>query len=264
MKPWDIKSPNAARRPLYPFAINQDSPQSEGLEMWVPVLPDPGDQRDLKSGPSGVLTANAFIDSDIHGRHVVDLDGTGDYVSFTDALSNASGAVNTVSMWMVDRGEDANGAMLLGSTTGTAVYWQLVSATGNIYICAGRLTGGPDLRDSLIHHVAMRSDGVDVQFYLDGVIVTGLTQQNGPLSMSTGAKTFQWGAYPAGADWDLNGRLWDLRFYSVALSAQVIWEMYDSPTRWDLYAPGRERVYWFVAPSVAVAEAVLLQPVFYD
>lgn len=258
-RPGIITPPRGVQRPYWPFAVNRDSSQAEGLVNWWPAQPWGGaDVYDLIGANQGSWQGSpVWFDDPLIGP-ALSFDGASTYVSSGCVLNTA--APFTISFWAflisysqqfpaplqfqtdqtsafetvwsaqagyngVNFGSDANFLQALGSTPGS-------SLVGNW------------LHQAITYNGAGRSTLANYALYLNGVAET--LSAGGAYAATTNATRF--GFASLGTTY-FNGYLSDIRVYIRAFSADEIAALYQPRTRWELYYPLRQRVWSFGSSS---------------
>ncbi len=250
IRPGRISPYRGSKRPMWPFTINIDSPQADGLVGWWPFVPLGGStlydlSRHLNNGAMTSMVADPWQANESLGGHGLNFDGVNDYVNVPDnGALNLTGDYST-SIWVnTNSANDAFAAMYAKTTNGSTLSHSLQfdSAGTDLHVFIG--TGAIELVTGIVrtdiasawHNIAVTRSGTSMKFYLDGLETGSLTEATNP---GAGA-----GDLHIGEDRDLGqphtGQISDLRFYNRGLSASEVYALFCSSTRWDLYYPLRQ------------------------
>jgi len=230
--------------PLWPFTINRDSPQAEGLVAWWPfVALGNATLYDLSgNNNNGVITnmaANPWLANEVLGGHSLDFDGANDQVNVTgNNLPTGSQTTFTMSAWANgSAGPDA--IVIWGSQTannGPHLYridasnWRFGIWDGvNIDIAAV---------SNVWTHLVATFDGTNGRFYRDGILTAGptvMTSDPDTQTLRIASNLFD------NVD-NFLGQITDVRIYNRALSTAEAWQLFDPSTRWDLSYPLRQTI----------------------
>lgn len=247
-----------SRRPSWPYVLNPDSPQADGLQLWCPGDPAGGGRMyDLKKGNHGQFQ-NSYPSANSptwtgtgDGSNALCVKGntaTTNYVNFGQMgfanpsstfawIQPASVSIGDTRYWAPNTGATAGAIRQVNATfealntagsawntvvTGLTTDWQ---HTGVIFTAAGSCTG-----------------------YRNGAVGTTVASTT-PLMWQSQSWTF--GANYAGFGAYFGCSFYDLRVYNIEVPQNVIEQMWDGNTRWDLYyQPGLRS--WLL-PSTTVA-----------
>ena len=249
------------QRPQWPFTINRDSPQAEGLVAWWPVIPfgDDGPLRELVRGFDATRNGNPTFQSDPEFLWYQALDGTGDFWDVGDEDELDAGTVNfCFSCWL--RNPDNVSFTMNKRLDSNAVGWEFLHERGNVEDrITVRLFDGDapssvnvdwdmptaDGQWHLACGVVDRTAGLG-RIYGDGIQIS--TQDiSGWLTLSN-AQSLQLGARN-GANL-YAGDICDVRVYkNVLIGPQVAYQMWDPHTRHDLIYELRRVFYSFPAAA---------------
>ena len=245
----------AAPRIALPDAANWNSPQARGLVAWWPFLPAAGNVwREHFTGLATAFAGSAARTIDAEAGHGVTVTNGSDagtamdrwqvlYPTFTAWVRTpATGAVHMI--------------MTRDAASGTRIFqWRLetdnkLNAHAWNWLSQLQLvTSAVALSASTLYHVAFTWDGVTMRLFVNGVQDANTQAHTGP--MLTGTRNLylgRWGGTGA-SEYPFVGQIYDLRIYNVALTADVIWQMWHPATRWELY--GRTRI---TRPYITVDE----------
>ena len=264
-------------KPGWPFSINYDSPQAEGLLSWWPGEPVGSKLFDLTQNKmharffgTQVAGKGLWSPGQDNGRNALKfISASSTYADTGSAVWADNLPVMSVSCWV--RTVENVWCTWFGKISDV-----LNSAGWNIgqYFSGPGLTiqdnggnngifafgNGPDLTflDGRWHHVVGVLYGLTIggEFYLDGVSVSavGVT---GTISSYSNAINLQLGRQNSAGGGSggtarvqyCNAQIEDVRIYNRALSVDEVRAMYEPKTRWELrYVPKRRL---FSAPIVA-------------
>lgn len=112
-------------------------------------------------------------------------------------------------------------------------YSLFFDSSGNIYLYHNNALIGTfsGFTPDTVTHVFCTFDGTNAKLY-----VNGIQRVSGPSTALTGSGTFVLGAYDTGGTQTWNGKLWDVRIYSVPKSAveiEAIYNQHLTPTTID-------------------------------
>lgn len=268
-RPGIITPPRGVQRPLWPFAVNRDSLQAQGLLRWYPSSPVGIDTLfDLGDAPGypGTLTGNTTWTADVEdGGNVLSFDGTNSAISisannltFLRSLSNVC-----VACWALPlqtspvSGTVYNGA---GMVMDNAAYWGLLHTnyTGQDNLWAYVWDGsakvvGSSYTVGIWTHLVLLLLAGSLSMYMNGALVG---------SVACGAIQNNSSSQVMGVGYQLtnyfHGYLRDVRVYDAnQIDTNVFAEMYDPHTRWELYYPLRQRVWPFTVGRTAAFRKTL-------
>lgn len=255
-----------------PFALNDQSPQAQGLVAWWPTFPSAGQPvvRDITTimGLATIIGASWSV-SDTFGP-VLRLSADGHLVTFP-AIAKPTAAF-TITLWVNPATWTANQSRIFGGNG-------LQSSPGKGGIALSHLspTIYYDIYDSDTRATASFShslvplntwtlvcvswdgsqDSGGMQAYTNGISRVSGTATGVIPPLDWGTNTFSIGK-PGSLYW-FDGMYADFRVYNRALSAAKAWQGYDPATRYDLIRPLLRRL-WAV-PSVGGWPRILGRPV---
>jgi hypothetical protein len=236
-------------KPVWPFEVNWDSPQAQGLVAWWPgFLTNATITRELiRWRNDGTLAANTTYVGDAEQRWAWNFISSSTSmitcgtdarlepanvraVSFWCRFASVAGFQNlaryeesSLRGWRIDK-NDAHHLRAVWMTSGSAQsnQYEAILGTANVW-----------------KHVLVEfsSSGAILKIYVDGISGTLIDPGIG-MSASTG------GLYlgnDAGGTLPFIGRMADARIYAVAPAAATVWQMYAPQSRFDLYRPGSQR-----------------------
>lgn len=261
-RPGIITPFRGVQRPFWPFAVNRDSPQAEGLTHWWPMgvtqtirnfgslqsIPDATPGSTLIEVPTLDHGQAWSFDGSVNGTWSIPYDANTDAV----LIGNSS-----VFIWVNYR-SNASLQRLCGFIDNNLglLYWILIDYpnTGGFALYYGSgsdvqsiQTPGLGLDDGNWHLVGGTLGGTTLTAYADGLpagsrtIVTIAGQGLSGWFMGSSAAS-------SPSSQRYRGLVSDARIWNRTLSVAEAAELYDPRTRWDLYYPLRQRV-WSLPPS---------------
>jgi Concanavalin A-like lectin/glucanases superfamily len=258
------------QRPPWPFAINRDSPQAEGLINWWPAQPWGGTTvYDLAGLSPGTWQGSPVWFDDVLVGPSLNVDGASTYVT-TGCVLNTAGPF-TISFWAflisylqlfpapLQFQTDQTSAFETFWSTQSGGYNGVNFGSDSNFLQAVGSTPGSSLTGSWFHQAityngAGRSTLTNYALYLNGVAET--LSGGGPYSGTTNATRF---GFATASSTFFNGYLSDIRVYNRALSADEVTALFNPRTRWELYYPLRQRVWCLGAvPTVPVSKQLAL------
>jgi len=269
-----IHVPRGVQRPRWPFSLNRDSPQADGLIAWWPGWAGAGTTLHSYGGLRGSGTALA-ADGTFNGTIAwnVDPDGLmGNVVEFPGGVGgdrvdipfflNPNDGPASICVWgylrsmpgnndqnIIFQQEGAGGVKWLG-VRNDATKNSVTTAIGGILFEAN--TDITARTNEWIHYSCTWSSGGSgtMNIYLDGENDGSATRD--PQSETSG---YRYGAHKVpgmgpgeGESWD--GFLCDLRIYNVEVPASVVRAMWSPSSRWDMYYE-LNRIYYSFPPAAA-------------
>lgn len=271
-RPGFVTPFRGSQRPLWPFAVNRDSPQAEGLAAWWPMLPsiDPTIIRDIVGlGADGTLVNGPTWDSDASPSTepvgwALDFAAlSSQYISGNWSTSLTATPITVTGWFRISFGTDFPRIFdFADASNSIQLAWDAAAAGGASNLLCTKHTsyqGGvsatqwgssaPTLGQWYHFAAVFDATGAGVSaFYLNGVSQSGAANSDVGAAGSASAYTF-------GIRRDLNGStplggsLTDFRFYTRALLAEEVAEMYDPRTRWELYYPLHRRTWGMPGPA---------------
>ena len=266
-RPGIITPFRGSKRPLWPFALNRDSDQSENLAAWFPIVPGGASLNDIVSGIVGTLTGidpDAGWVSDDQFIHVLDFErGSSHYVALgTQPSLNLTGEC-TISAWIKPESTGNGTAQIVADCNigANTTQWNLefdrtsgrlsmLADTGNVAV-----TGSSTLSSGTWYLATGRRSGTTSNWTYK-VFVNGVEDGTGATAINFNAQsTAAIGRLGAFGIHYFDGLIADVRIYRSACDTNVINRIWDPRTRWDLYYPLRQRVWCF--PTAAAAGVVV-------
>jgi len=257
-----------SQRPLWPFTVNRDSLQADGLVAWWPFAPPGGDILfDLSGrGNHGTLTNMApesdWVANELFGGLALDFNGVDAVVSIASpiAIDNIfAGGGGTITAWIKPRtiGESFGRIIDRASTELSADGYSFLTQTpANPRIrftrgWTGGIAGWNAPTDSITlnvwQHVAVTYDegstANDPAMYVNA-ISQSISETDGVPSgspESDAAEDLTIGNYTATTR-TFDGLIDDVRLYDRILTSQEIKLVFNQSTRWDLYYPLRQQI----------------------
>lgn len=251
-----------SRKPPWVYGANLDSPQSNGLVGWWAGDPSGGTSLfDLAAGRTGTLLRGAS--SLVTGwkptqfqSNALSLNGTDDYVNVGDYSNLDFSTAFTLSAWVYMNPTQPSPDCAVVSKNGSNPYpgymiW-IDPNKINLYINTGsRAVGATTVVRGVWNHVAAVWTGTNALVYLNGRLDGSGSWSTAPTSAG---QPFLIGQYRFAASRHLAGQIDDVRAYNLAHPANVIEQMWDGNTRWDLhYQPGLRS--WLLPSSTTPAVA---------
>lgn len=252
-----------------PVIMNRNSIQANGLQAWWPTLGSRGSGKLVdasRHGYDGTLTSGPSWLADRMLGSVIDFDNTDDYVD----LGNGTTILTT-------------------ATPFTLCWWELVKASTGTYGSRFRLpvAGGGEaflvLRSDNQNYTALdfsvgssagtvlvatnaptvaASVGIWHHFAIVGLvgpenhIAANWAAYADAVSLSIGANASYSGIGNTvarigfdGTDMPANCSMADIRIYNRPISPAEAWKLWAPQTRWELYAPVRQRVFYSISSA---------------
>lgn len=256
------------RAPKWPFEVNKDSPQAQGLLAWWPIHPRIGDRSHFGNSENAV----AFTSHE-GNRYEVLVHGTGNLtgsVQIKDHRYTCDGASVLVRFDIADSGNvfapahiTVGGRLNLPSdTTGTFIgkgnSFDFGLKNGNTYLHAFASSGkawsfinteGGAVTTGVDHTMYLRYDGVSLDLFLDGKLDQHNTAYTG--GMASAGNLLEFLDRVANQIGILSAYISDLRIYNSALPDAVMQDIHAPSTRWDLYWQPRSMVQVFTTAVAA-------------
>ena len=169
------------------------------------------------------------------GDKAADFDGSNDYVATSNEYNYDFSSPMSVAAWIkVDTFTKAYQAIVTKGDTS----WRLTRDNTNNTVrfsCNGLTTTGvaslTSVNDGAWHHVVGVYTGSLLQIYIDGVLNNSVAATG---AISRNSFTVQIGRNAEVTSKEFDGRIHDVRIYSVALSASNVAELYGSIGHWKL------------------------------
>lgn len=250
------------RKPDWPYTINWDSPQAQGLVLcWSG---DPAGSRttmfDLVRGRNGTLTGtggptwNALNDPRYGQIGLSFVSASSQYVTsgltLASVLGKSSGAfsarvvaksTNTATRQAIG-GAATSGFGLRGFVFEFSGFGQTsrsISVVGTGAGTGGYLNSGVIAADNTFYDMVVTWTGASRVLYVDG-----LSKNSDAVGWSDGGST-NLGRGGDNAGLYLNGEAPFMQIWNAPLPAPVVWSLYDPSTCWDLYYQLGQRS-WFL------------------
>jgi hypothetical protein len=241
-------------RPSWPFTLNRQSPQAQGLVAWWPCVEAGAFTRDLSLGGWDLArTGVPWVAAPQAQTLSPDFNGTSDVLTRDD--SPISGMPFTMAVWAVWDTATSKCLMSLSAGALTDRYQLQLDSPGDLQAfiiqgansasaeTAGFVNSAPE--GTLFHAVGVYASSTSRSAFMNGVL--GETDPtsivpNACTQLTIGARrnTGSVGAY-------FDGRIIEARFYNRALTAAEVWNLYAPQSRWDLYRRN-SRTLFFVTP----------------
>ena len=258
---------DGSHAPKWPFTLNKDSPQAQGLVGWWPMFGGQG-FRDLSGfGHNGVVTGSPNDVASEFGNIIKDfVRADGDLIDVGD-ISNVIpiGSAWTVSMWarvaLGDVGTDQRCIASWGTNDNALGIWWDTGGIDNWAAVANNSTQNSqkvtntnvdNALSGVLQLVTVTVTDIGssgkLSIYVDGIFSNDV---GAPSGNNEGFFDLVFGAIvPATALCD--AQMFDGRVYNRTLNAAEVWQLYDPSTRWDLYHE-LGRVAYSFAPGEVVA-----------
>ena len=190
--------------------IDWGHPLSRGLLWLVAMDEQAGSTVERVRGAGGSMNGGVSWNGWARGS-ALNFDGNGDYVAFAGALDSYASNVGTFFVLLpVIRAWDTNGAMLWGTNTGNAAYFQMGGTFNTAWLFGAEITSvtNSQFLNSGAWAFVFSSDGTAAgkRFFANGRQM-GTADANAPTALSAGAKTFRLGNWAGGDSWDLDGKI---------------------------------------------------------
>ncbi len=271
-RPGILTPPRGVQRPLWPFAVNRDSRQADGLAAWWPILPavDPAILRELANGIDGTIHNSPTWDAAAELGWTLDFPGSSSYISGSWSLSLTATPI-TVSGWfslatlfgtyhrVCDISDASNSVQLAWDQDSQTLVTKHTAFQGGV---SG--TQWAPVAASQLYHFAVVWDATGsgtTALYLNGQAQSGASNNNigAPVAASNYTLAVRRDLL-ASPNTFLDGSLADIRVYSRALSPAEVAELADPRTRWELCDPVRQRVWSFGTTAAAPVPRKLALP----
>ena len=255
-------------RPPWPFRLNPDSAQAQGLAGWlVPEMQLGKTAKDLKNwrydatvnGSASVVVADPVIGSawslPLTSGNYLNLAITDNTHPFDVAN------LRSLSVWVLANVFTAGNHIAHCATTSTpAHYWRMytegsgkITFTVNIggVISTQRTTTAIVNSNNTWHHIAVEWNGTTInKIWGNGQAMS--FEAGSPLDVGYGELSV--GNRPGGDADSWNGRISDLRLYSIPLTDALAYAIYEPVTRFELFRPDSQRSFFgnlftFTPPS---------------
>lgn len=236
----------------YPFVINQKSDQAEGLLLWAPGLGGgflAANMVRLNSAKAvfGTAPANGQTVPGIDGgKDAIVFDGSSIYCDWESSGLDSKYVITdelTFSFWMRT---SSSGQFYMGGKWGvpggSTAYLVLTDGSGHVQFNTStsgsfdpsrQITSTKLVDDDVWHLICCTYDSVNMKLYIDGkldasVAATGtLFNPSQPLVFGRlSDNNLTSNSYQGLAE--------DFRLYEVCISANIVEQMYDPSTRWEL------------------------------
>lgn len=220
----------------YPFALNHDSPQGQGLVAWWPLHDLAGRTVEcmIRSGNRGTIggaTINVVRPATVEGAPGISFSDGANYIAtgFTDALNDF-----TATCWFRPFGNNFFGRVIDKDETNG---FNIVRAGGSADEFRGRIRG-TDIAITTVTNTypwfaAVRRSGTEGAF----IINAGQMKATATVSSTaTDTTAFAMGGTSGGGNQSFVD-LRDVRVYNRALSDHELWQIYDPGTRYELFYP---------------------------
>lgn len=225
-------------RPAWPYSINFDSPQAQGLVFWWPgrLNDTPTRCLDLINGDGTVTGSPTFSIDPIFGPNYTHT-GTS-LQSFPDQARYNLTFPFAISCWI--NTTSSSNTVIVEKNGNNGFSLQKAAGAGLLLNVGNSAPGiSQTVNDGLWHHIFVEapSNSVVPNWWIDGVETTAGSTT--PASPSYGSSTPLFIGSRNGAS-GMVGNYFDVRLYQGAWANPV--DVYSQNTRWDLYKPGIVRI----------------------
>ena len=278
-----IHVPRGVQRPRWPFTLNKDSPQADGLIAWWPVWAGGGDTLHAYGGlvgigstlaSNGTLLGNVVWSAEPGGfLNVVEFFGGfsgSDYISIPFFFNPNSGPGSIIAWAFATEhpsfGDGNRNIWQQENNGGTGRSWLQSFNPGSgdtrvsSFLGGTRVNGATNINGRLndwMHLATTWASGGSgtARVYLDGV-----EDGSGTIDPETCTGNYRLGAHKApiskNENWD--GSLCDVRIYNVECPASILYQAWDPSRRWDMYYELNRIYYSFpVAVAAPVVDAFI-------
>lgn len=234
-------------RPVWPFALNHNSPQAQGLVAWYPMAHPGGNKlfdfiggRDLPPGGGGWPLTDFGVGWDTASTYTASISST-----------PLTAVPLTIACWAMPFGTGNRVWGMVGRTGTTwdgwyieieGGVWKAATAAGSLsYVKAA--DAASVVARTLYHIAAVYESDSSRKLYVNGRLVATNTSSATPSNVNG----IRIGAgFIGGANFD--GITSEARIYNRALSPAEVFALYDPQTRYDLYWELGRRA-WSIPPS---------------
>ena len=266
-----IPGRHGIQRPRWPFRLNKDSPQAEGLIHWWPMMPAQASTAfDLAVIGAQDGSIGGFVTDTSHVEMGPGLNfpgGVGDRITCGDPTDvDFEGNDFALVVWLLVNTEDERQIPLAkdssgGSARQFALQYDDNDSTINklsvFYVddadtIINQVTDGNDVLSlNVPHHWIGQRRGNNLDIYLDGVELASSLQVGAHADMRTTSTNITLGGRPfTNFTEELKGELYDCRIYDRSFSAAEAWQMANEK-RWDVYYE-LGRVFYSIPAAAAV------------
>ncbi len=261
--------------PRWPFTLNRDSPQAQGLTAWWPIISGSGGSyvpdSSLYNFSALVASSGIVIQPNPFGGFGASFTTVSTSLSSgsTDAPLHIGAGTNDFSVFAWGTTTDSGRRVIFstreGGTDGYRLY-KFDGSTLELQLDDGSNTSYNSATDLIVddgfpHLWGVTADrSADATFYEDGVVhgTANISARNGNLIGSAGENEVSVGQNPGSSTqgWDNGGggMLWDVRVYNRVVPSAVAHAMYDPSTRWDLYYELGRVSYFFVPAAAGISD----------
>ncbi len=255
-----IPGRHGIQRPRWPFTINRDSPQAQGLLAWWPFQPaNAGTLYDLSLFPNNGNIVTATPESDIEMLVGLNFDGAADYVSIPSNSAFKPAHIHSMAWFRPASTSDAF-ATVFAQPYDTEVTWNNPFNTWNI-LRAGSTEGvqwrkttddggtprtdalnsnGNGFVNGVLAHSGMTWNGDILRGYINGIEDNTFDSPfDGDLDYDSSNPNLMIGQQSTDAPGSFyGGEIFETRIYDLdTATPEVLLEslVFDPKTRWDLY-----------------------------
>lgn len=254
-----LSTKHSAQRLPWPFTLNADNQQANGLSCWWSGSPSSGKQLyEWIYGQHGTLSGDTSwrsgFDSEV--GTVLSFDGTGDYVEVADSdVVDVDAGDFSFSMWVRLNTVSASQALVakkrlhIAADVGWGFY---VYNDSRAYVAVSNGTQA----ELMIVDAGVFQTGkwthFAVTFDRDGNAtgyVDGVQQNSGSIASAAGSLSnsvnLRFGINGADTQFPYNGCMVDLRLYKRLLHPDEIYDMWHPSTRWQLFYRASAQRFFF-------------------
>lgn len=238
--------------------LNRASLQAQGLlGHWTPLLYRGGNQIGDLCGlhPATFQSAPTWQQDPVVGMFATYTSPT--YATIVDSQRRFATPYLTVSGWFRPTTSASFGSLLQRRTAGNSLGWtfQIAGSAGvmSFFTSAGSVQSISGWTAGVWWHFACTYDGVTHRQYRNGVEV-GSHADAGTIADPGATSLISIGRNEGGTTNFIDADVGPLSIYDHALSPAEIWQQWAPQTRWDLYAPVRQRLY---APPAATLDDII-------
>lgn len=244
--PRNFRGLSGYHPPSFPFVKNEKSPQARGLVGWWPMSNSAGQKIlvDMSGrGNHGTFPATApdWAVSSQFGWHLDFVRANDDYVILYSGGELVAQNDITVLVWLQIGFNNKDMVFFSQFDVATGQYSHQFRVEDspptlsydNYLPSGGLIAANTSLSVDTWYNGGFTRLGNAVTFYLNGVPDgTGTGDERGSAAVVDETRM---GSNASAKE--LEGKLFDMRVYDRALSAQEVWHTYNPQTRWDLYQP---------------------------
>ena len=250
--------------PRWPFTLNRDSPQAQGLVAWWPVVLGNG-LVDLSGNNHNAALTAVTLQPSKFGNIATQYDGANSFAQVPAGSGSVFEPVQdlfTITCWIDSFAAEGEGNEAIFDASGSGGddgYFLFISDTTdslrfNMKTGSGATAGvdsGFDPRGAGPTHVACIRTGLkSAKMIINGSIEATDSHASAPTFLNISTDLFFGQDNAAGVRFE--GQIFDIRYYTRALTNAEILHQFNPATRWDLYRETSRASHFFV-PAGAVA-----------